>query len=162
MFSQNLIDQAADVLALARQSKSKIATAESCTGGLISACLTEVPGSSDVVDRAFVTYSNEAKMDMLGVPDEMIVTHGAVSEPVAIAMAIGALERSQAKMSVSVTGIAGPGGGTPEKPVGRVHMACAFGADVVHEQHDFGDIGRDQVRLRTVEAALALVARHLR
>ena len=162
MFAKTLKDQAATVLSLARQSRTKIATAESCTGGLIVACLTEVAGSSDVIDRSFVTYSNQAKMDMLGVPEELIVTYGAVSEDVAIAMAIGALERSQAKMSLSVTGIAGPGGGTADKPVGRVHMACAFGADVFHEKHDFGDIGRDQVRMESVQAGLALLDTHLR
>jgi len=161
MFGQDFIDLAETILSAARQKKTKIATAESCTGGLIAACLTEVPGSSDVVDRSYVTYSNEAKMDMLGVPEELIVGHGAVSEPVATAMAIGALERSQAKIAVSVTGIAGPGGGTADKPVGRVHMACARGADVFHEQHDFGDIGRDLVRQKSVHAALLLLKNNL-
>lgn len=161
MFPEDMIRQAETVLKLAKQRRAKIATAESCTGGLIAACLTEVPGSSDVVDRSYVTYSNEAKMDMLGVPEALIVKHGAVSESVATAMAIGALERSQAKISVSVTGIAGPGGGTPDKPVGRVHMACALGADVFPECHDFGDTGRDHVRLESVRAALRLLEHHL-
>jgi len=161
MLPEELISLAKTVLDLARQNKAKIATAESCTGGLIAACLTEIPGSSDVVDRGYVTYSNEAKMDLLGVPEELIVQHGAVSEPVATAMAIGALERSQAKIAVSVTGIAGPGGGTADKPVGCVHMACAIGADLFHEQHDFGDIGRDLVRQKSVGAALSLLQKNL-
>lgn len=138
----------------------KIATAESCTGGLIVGCLTEVAGSSAAVERGFVTYSNEAKMELLGVPVLLLQTHGAVSEPVARAMAVGAVERSHADIAVAVTGIAGPGGGTATKPVGLVHFAAhrRDGASV-HEVHEFGDIGRSIVRLKAVQTALGLIRR---
>jgi len=134
-----------------------VATAESCTGGLIAASLTEIAGSSDVVDRGFVTYSNEAKTDLLGVPADLIATHGAVSEEVARAMAQGAIARSKANVAAAVTGIAGPKGGTPTKPVGLVHLAVARrGGDVRHERHVFpGD--RRQVRLATVERVFAML-----
>src|SRR6185295_7840382 len=108
------------VLLTCRMKKLKVVTAESCTGGLIAAALTAIAGSSDVVDRGFVTYSNEAKREMIGVPWDAILGHGAVSEPVARAMAAGALSRSDADIAVSVTGVAGPGGGSAEKPVGLV------------------------------------------
>lgn len=158
MFSTRLITLAKTILARCNEYDMKLATAESCTGGLISACLTEIAGSSSVVDRAFITYSNEAKRDMLGVPGDMIADYGAVSEPVARAMADGALERSNANIAVSVTGVAGPGGGTPMKPVGRVHMACAMdGENIRHDFFDFGDIGRDKVRERTVEEAMVMM-----
>ncbi|MEM7748535.1 MAG: CinA family protein, partial [Pseudomonadota bacterium] len=114
--------QSASQLLNALQSRfMMVATAESCTGGLISALLTEVPGSSAVVERAYIAYSNEAKMQCLGVPEEMLRTHGAVSEEVARAMATGALANAAAQAAISVTGIAGPGGETPGKPVGLVH-----------------------------------------
>jgi nicotinamide-nucleotide amidase len=135
-----------------------LATAESCTGGLIAAALTEVSGSSAVVDRGFVTYSNEAKTGMLGVAPELIGSVGAVSREVAIAMAEGALGASRADIAVAVTGIAGPGGGSAEKPVGLVHLAVAVrGAPTVHAERRFGDIGRSPVRLATVEAALEMI-----
>ena len=119
----------------------KLATAESCTGGLIAALFTEIAGSSDVVDRGFVTYSNEAKMEMLGVAGEMLAAHGAVSAPTARAMAEGALRHSRAGLDVAVTGIAGPGGGSPEKPVGLVHFGLAIkGRPTVHAERRFGDI----------------------
>ena len=139
----------------------KIATAESCTGGLIAGALTEISGSSDVVDRGYVTYSNTAKMDLLGVPKEMLETCGAVSQEVAQTMATGALQRSDAQIALSVTCIAGPTGGTADKPVGLVHVACAYGPNTDHQELRFGDIGREAVRMKTVDAALDLLARHL-
>ena len=161
-FPPKLLDIATDVLAKARAKHWRIATAESCTGGLIAGCLTAIPGSSDVVVGGFVTYSNEAKSRLIGVPHAMIAKHGAVSEPVALAMAKRAQIASGADLVISCTGIAGPGGGTVEKPVGLVHMAVAIaGKPTVHEEHRFGDIGRDAVREKTVEAALALLSRQI-
>jgi nicotinamide-nucleotide amidase len=162
MFPAPLLRLAEVVLADCRDQKLKIATAESCTGGLITACLTEVAGSSAVVDRGFVTYSNEAKRDVLAVPGDLIADYGAVSEPVARAMAEGALMHSQAELSVSVTGVAGPGGGTPLKPIGLVHLASARGGrSIIHERYNFGDIGRHEIRLKAVEAAFDLLTRQL-
>lgn len=150
--------QASRVLELARQQGLMIATAESCTGGLIAGMLTEIAGSSDVVERGFVTYSNLAKQEMLGVPAALIERVGAVSEEVARAMADGAIRNSAAGLAVSVTGIAGPGGGSAEKPVGLVHFATARrGAATLHHVEKFGDIGRRAVRLRTVAVALTLL-----
>ena len=158
MFSPRLVTLAATVLGEARGANLRIVTAESCTGGLIAALLTEIAGSSDVVERGFVTYSNEAKAELLGIPMAVIAENGAVSDVVARTMAEGALQHSRAQVSVAVTGIAGPGGGTAEKPVGLVHMAAArHGRPTLHEEHRFGDIGRGLVRLRTVEAALRLL-----
>jgi nicotinamide-nucleotide amidase len=153
-----LTEQAAALLDLCRRKKLRIATAESCTGGLIAATLTEIPGSSDVVERGFVTYSNEAKETMLGVPGTTLRTFGAVSRQTAEAMAKGALRQSHAELAVSVTGIAGPGGGSLEKPVGLVHFAAAskHGQLIHHEKH-FGDIGRSQVRHASVVEALAML-----
>ena len=132
-----------------------VATAESCTGGLIAGCLTEIAGSSAAVDRGFVTYSNEAKTELLGVPAELIQRVGAVSKDVAIAMAEGALKRSNADVAVSVTGIAGPGGGSPEKPVGTVHIAIAQSDRPTEHFHCwFADQGRQAIRLATVQTAL--------
>jgi len=153
-----LKQSASDLLDALRAQGLMLAAAESCTGGLISACLTEIPGSSDVLERGFVTYSNAAKTEMLGVPPEMIESHGAVSEEVAGAMASGALTFSKADISVAVTGIAGPGGGSDDKPVGLVHLAAMRrGARLVQMRCDFGDIGRREVRERTVAEALRLV-----
>ncbi|GAK44488.1 CinA domain-containing protein [Tepidicaulis marinus] len=150
------------VLADCGERKLMLATAESCTGGLIAGLLTEIAGSSSVVERGFVTYSNDAKRDLLGVPGDMLADFGAVSEPVARAMAEGALNHSKADIAVSVTGIAGPGGGTPMKPIGLVHIACACrGQNMMHEMHRFGDIGRGEVRMAALEAALNLVRRQL-
>lgn len=133
-----------------------ITTAESCTGGLIAAALTEVPGSSAVVERGYVTYSNEAKAEALAVPAELIAEKGAVSREVAMAMAEGALAASRADVAVAVTGVAGPGGGSPEKPVGLVHFGfAASGKPTVHEEHRFGDLTRAEIRLATVAIALA-------
>lgn len=141
-----------------REQGLKLVCAESCTGGLICACLTEIPGSSDIVERGFVTYSNAAKYEVLDVPEAMIETHGAVSEEVAGAMAQGALDHSRADIAVAVTGIAGPGGGSEEKPVGLVFIAAARrDARLVHMRCRFGDIGRGAVRERTVDEAFKLV-----
>jgi len=157
MFSDELLAKAEALLAAARAQNLTIATAESCTGGLIAGLLTEIPGSSDVVERGFVTYSNEAKMDLLGVPQDVLIDYGAVSAATARAMAAGALVNSRADLVVSVTGIAGPGGGTAEKPIGLVHLAAARDSRMIHRECRFGDIGRDQVRLKSVEVALKLL-----
>jgi len=158
MFSQALRACAETLLAAARAKGLKIATAESCTGGLIAGLLTEIPGSSDVVERGFVTYSNDAKEEMLAVSRNLLIAHGAVSEPVARAMVQGALEHSNADIAVAVTGIAGPGGGSDDKPVGLVHIAAARSGTLVHRECRFGDIGRTGVRLASVEVALELLS----
>jgi nicotinamide-nucleotide amidase len=134
-----------------------MATAESCTGGLVAAAITDVSGSSAVLDRGFVTYSNAAKVEMLGVPHELILAHGAVSPEVARAMAEGALRHSKAQVSVAITGIAGPNGGSELKPVGLVHFACATPSGTVHLEKRFGDLGRDGIRKAAVATALQLV-----
>lgn len=158
MFPEALLSEAKALLSLARERDVRIATAESCTGGLIAALLTEIPGSSDVVERGFVSYSNRAKEELLGVPHELIAEHGAVSAPVGGAMAEGALRNSRAQLSVAVTGIAGPGGGSAEKPVGLVYIATArTSGDTIVQEHRFGDIGRDAVRMATVKEALMLL-----
>src|SRR5690606_14436144 len=125
MFPSDLVDEARQLLDTMRERGLMLVTAESCTGGLISALLTEIPGSSDVLERGFVTYSNAAKASCLGIDPQLIATHGAVSEEVARAMASGALANSEADLAISVTGVAGPGGGSAEKPVGLVHFAAA-------------------------------------
>lgn len=151
-------DLAASVLEACRRAGLTVATAESCTGGMVAAALTDIPGSSDVVERGFVTYSNAAKTELLGVPAGTIATHGAVSEPVARAMAEGALAHSPAGLAVAITGVAGPGGGTAAKPEGLVHFACARrGRRTVHARIEFGAIGRAAVRARSVEQALAML-----
>ena len=146
----------ADLLQKARVARVMIATAESCTGGLVAAALTEVAGSSDVFDRGFVTYSNAAKMAMLGVRAQTLADHGAVSEPVAVEMAEGALGRSQAALAVSITGIAGPGG-SEFKPEGRVCFALAGARGTQVETVEFGALGRAQVRMAARDHALALL-----
>ncbi len=134
-----------------------LATAESCTGGMIIAALTDIAGSSAVVDRGFITYSNEAKMDMLGVSAETLQAHGAVSRETALEMAAGALARSRASLTLAVTGVAGPGGGSPEKPVGLVWFGVAVnGKPVAAERMLFPDKGRDFIRHETVRHALDL------
>ena len=135
----------------------KIATAESCTGGMVSACLTAVPGSSAVLDRGFVTYSNEAKTEMIGVPATLILRHGAVSQEVARSMAEGALSASRAWAAVAITGVAGPGGGSETKPVGLVHFAVATRSATQHEVRRFGTLSRDEIRRRSVTVALDLL-----
>ncbi|HZH52211.1 MAG TPA: CinA family protein [Microvirga sp.] len=140
----------------------KIATAESCTGGLVAGLLTEIAGSSAVVERGFVTYSNEAKTELIGVPADLIAGHGAVSEPVARAMADGALSHSRADVAVAITGIAGPGGATATKPVGLVHFGLARkGAATIHLERRYGNLGRENVRRSAVEDALGLLERAL-
>lgn len=160
MFSAPLKSDAEMVLADLRQRGLKIVTAESCTGGLIAGVLTECAGSSDVVERGFVTYSNEAKVAMLGVPRRLIETVGVISREVAEAMATGALAQSLADVSVAVTGVAGPGGGSAAKPVGLVHIAAARrGGSVLHEEYRFGSVSRSDIREQSVRSALALVRR---
>jgi nicotinamide-nucleotide amidase len=158
MFDQELIARAQALLELCRSKKLKIATAESCTGGLVAATLTEIAGSSDVVERGFVTYSNEAKQAMLGVPATTLASHGAVSAETAQAMATGALAHAPVDLTVSITGIAGPGGAVAGKPVGLVHFGAASrGGQLVHRERRYGDIGRAQVRYAAVIEALALL-----
>ena len=158
MFPPDQVARAAALLDRCRAAGYRIATAESCTGGLIAGLLTEIPGSSAVVERGFVVYSNEAKQELLGVPALTIRAHGAVSEETARAMAEGALVASLADLAVSVTGIAGPGGGSAEKPVGLVWFACARrGGEVVTHVERYGAVGRSEVRLASVGAALALL-----
>ncbi|MCP2680393.1 CinA family protein [Maricaulaceae bacterium NA33B04] len=153
---------AVEVLDAARKAGVMVATAESCTGGLIAGQLTEIAGSSDVVDRGFVTYTNAAKMEMLGVRAETLKSVGAVAEQTAREMAAGALARSRAGIAVSVTGVAGPGGGSADKPVGLVWFGLAkSGADVLTLEKRFGDIGRDRVRAATIKTALTLILENL-
>ena len=153
---------AREVLALAQVRGMMIATAESCTGGLISAELTAIAGSSAVIDRSFVTYSNAAKIDLVGVSPETLTLFGAVSSQTAQEMALGALANSQADLTVSVTGIAGPGGGSADKPVGTVWFGLAqTGKPVQSVERRFGDVGRDRVRALSVETALALLLKAL-
>ncbi len=156
MLAAPLTELAAEVLRVAGQRGERLATAESCTGGLVAAALTAIAGSSSVVERGFVTYSNEAKAEMLGVPAALIATHGAVSGEVAVAMAEGALRHSHADAAVAITGIAGPGGGTADKPVGLVHFALARrGQPTRHAERRF-DGDRDAVRLQAALSALGL------
>jgi len=157
MIDAALLAEAEALLALCRAGGLRIATAESCTGGLVAAALTAIAGSSDVVERGFVTYSNEAKAELLGVPADLIARFGAVSEEVARAMAEGAVARAPVDLAVSVTGVAGPGGGSAAKPVGLVHFGLARrGARTLHERHVLpGD--RAGVRYRSVAIALRLL-----
>lgn len=158
MFSAALLDEAARLLDSFRAAEKRLVTAESCTGGLISALLTEIPGSSDVLERGFVTYSNVAKREDLCVSAEVLASHGAVSEAVARAMAEGALLQSHGDIAVSVTGIAGPSGSGDKKPIGLVHLAVARKAGAtLHRECRFGDIGRGLIRLNAVEVALSLL-----
>ncbi|MCE9524300.1 MAG: CinA family protein [Alphaproteobacteria bacterium] len=162
MFSAEILKLAQTILAKARNKGLKIVTAESCTGGLVAGALTEIAGSSDVFERGFITYSNEAKRDLLGVPQTTLDQFGAVSEPTARAMAEGALKHAPADLSVAVTGVAGPGGGSPEKPVGLVHFAAARrGHATLSVEHRFGDTGRQHIRTKSIEAALTLLQRLL-
>ncbi len=160
MIDEGLTEAASRVLDVFRTCGLKLATAESCTGGLVAAALTEIAGSSDVVDRGFVTYSNEAKEAMLGVPAATLKRYGAVSAQTAAAMAAGALKNSLADVTVAITGIAGPGGGTKQKPVGLVHFAAASrdGRRVARSRR-YGKIGRRRVRERSVAEALELLAK---
>ncbi len=162
VFDQELRDKARRVLEGCRARGLMLAVAESCTGGLVIGALTEIAGSSDVVERGFVTYSNESKSQMLGVAPGLIAAHGAVSEPVARAMAEGALVNSHARLSIAVTGVAGPGSDSQAKPAGLVHLAAArHGKETLHEKRAFGDVGRAAVRRAAVVAALDLILRRL-
>lgn len=158
MFDHSLLDEAEKLLADLRARRLRLATAESCTGGLIAGLLTEIAGSSDVFERGFVTYSNDAKIECIGVPRALIEAHGAVSSEVARAMAEGALAHSHADIAVAVTGVAGPGGGTAAKPIGLAHLAAARrGGETLHIELRLGDIGRHAIRRETVREALRLV-----
>ena len=160
MFPADLLSEATELLDRLRAQGLRLATAESCTGGLIAALFTEIAGSSDVVERGFVIYSNAAKTELLGVSDDLLARHGAVSEPVARAMVQGALAHSHADVAVSVTGVAGPGGGSDAKPIGLVHIAAMrMGSDILHQECRFGAIGRGPIRLASVEVALQLISR---
>jgi len=159
LLGSDLEKRAAEVVRLYTERGLKIVTAESCTGGLVAGCLTAIAGSSAVVERGFVTYSNEAKIELLGVPAELIASAGAVSAETAGAMAYGALAHSRADVALSVTGIAGPGGGSAEKPVGLVHFArAARNQRPKLLEKRFGDIGRQLVRQKSVEVAFDLLA----
>lgn len=157
MFPDDITLLSRAVVEAALRNGVMIATAESCTGGLVAGAITCVPGSSAVLDRGFVTYSNAAKAAMIGVPSALIEAHGAVSEPVARAMATGARDHSDASLTVSITGIAGPGGGSAEKPVGLVHFGIADETGLGHVEHRFGDLGREEIRLASVRIALTLL-----
>jgi nicotinamide-nucleotide amidase len=158
MSDPELIERASELLDLCRARKLKIAAAESCTGGLVAATLTEIAGSSDVFERGFVTYSNEAKIAMLGVPASVLEAHGAVSRETAEAMAEGALAHAPADLAVSITGIAGPGGAVAGKPVGLVHFGGASRRGRrLHRERRYGSIGRAQVRHASVLEALAML-----
>lgn len=167
---ERLVREAASLIDLCRERGVMIATAESCTGGLLAAYLTHVAGASHVLERGFVTYSNESKQELLGVDEEVISEFGAVSREVALAMAAGALWRSRAGVSAAISGIAGPGGGTVEKPVGLVHFAVARRKSVsagqldfsaIHHEENFGDLGRAEIREEAVRTALALLRQAL-
>jgi nicotinamide-nucleotide amidase len=158
MSDEALAAAARRVLELSRAKGLRIATAESCTGGLVISALTDIAGSSDVVDRGFITYSNAAKETMLGVPSTTLLAHGAVSHETAEAMARGALSQSPADLAVAVTGIAGPGGGTVSKPVGLVHFAAARrNGPLILRERRFGDISRAAIRHLAVIEALAML-----
>jgi nicotinamide-nucleotide amidase len=158
LFPTDILDDAKRLIGALRAKNRMLATAESCTGGLVAAAITAVPGSSDVFFGGFVTYSNDAKSQMIGVDPGLIAHHGAVSEAVAHAMADGAVRTTGADLAVSVTGVAGPGGGSPSKPVGLVYIGIASVFDAPRvERHMFGDAGRDEVRLASLRAALRLL-----
>jgi nicotinamide-nucleotide amidase len=158
MTGDDLARAAARVLERCRARGLTVATAESCTGGLVAGALTEIAGSSDVVDRGFVTYSDAAKQAMLGVPAAILDRHGAVSRETAEAMARGALAHAPVDLAVAITGIAGPGGGSAEKPIGLVHFAAAArDGRLIHREKRFGDIGRSEVRRLSAAEALAML-----
>ncbi len=158
MFPERIYNLALLVSDELRERRLRVTTAESCTGGLVAALFTEISGSSKVFDRGFVTYSNRAKEEVLGVPGDLLADYGAVSEPAARMMAEGALEVGRANIAVAITGIAGPEGGTPMKPVGTVHFACLReNRALVHEMVQFGPIGRSEVRMASVEKALEMI-----
>jgi nicotinamide-nucleotide amidase len=158
MFSENHRSRAASLIASCNTAGITIAAAESCTGGLLAALITTIPGSSEVFDRGFVTYSNAAKIECLGVPPQILEAYGAVSREMALAMAAGALAHSDASLAISITGIAGPGGGTPQKPVGLVHFGIARkGCEAAAIEKHFGALDRDGVRDAAIAAAMDLL-----
>jgi nicotinamide-nucleotide amidase len=158
MIDDDIVEAARRLFDICRRKNLTVATAESCTGGLVAGALTEIAGSSDVVDRGFVTYSNDAKQQMLGVPADTLETFGAVSRETAEAMVRGALRAAGTHLVVSITGIAGPGGGSKDKPVGLVHFAAASrGGQLIHVEQRYGDIGRSAVRRASVMQALAML-----
>lgn len=158
ILDSDLEERARTLIEYCTRTGKMIATAESCTGGLIAAALTEISGSSAVVDRGFVTYSNDAKMEMLGVDAAILETFGAVSRETALQMSAGALWRSNAHLAVAVTGIAGPTGGSPDKPIGLVHLAVRNREGRIHHiESRYGDIGRAAIRRATVRTALGML-----
>ena len=158
MLDEELGNRATALLDLCKSKHLMVVTAESCTGGLVAAALTNIAGSSAVIDRGFVTYTNEAKQEMIGVPEATIEQYGAVSRETAEAMAKGALAHAAADLAVSVTGIAGPDGGTASKPVGLVHFAAATRSGrLIHQERKFGDVGRTEVRRKSVLQAMAML-----
>ncbi|MEF2550159.1 CinA family protein [Aurantimonas sp. A2-1-M11] len=157
-----IADRARAVITAYAEAQLTVATAESCTGGMIAAALTDIAGSSAVFDRGYVTYSNAAKIDMIGVDAATLAAHGAVSEAVARQMAEGARDASWASVAVSVTGIAGPGGGSPDKPVGLVHFACAGPHPTRHRECRFGPLSRAEIRTASVQVALDMLLDALR
>ncbi|WP_332695701.1 CinA family protein [Bosea sp. (in: a-proteobacteria)] len=157
MFDLDIRSLAAELLNISRERGITVATVESCTGGLVCGALTAISGSSSMVLGGLVTYSNEAKTALAGVPAELILEHGAVSEPVARAMAEGGRERLSARLAVSITGVAGPDGGSEAKPVGLVHFACAGRDQTLHREKRFGALGRDEIRRLSVLEALDLL-----
>ena len=158
MFSQEIRSKVSFLLETCRAKGIHISTGESCTGGLIAAALTEISGSSDVFERGFVTYQDQSKVENLGVSQQTLAAHGAVSEPVAREMATGILNQSESQVSVAVTGIAGPGGSSSEKPVGLVHIVCSSTDGVSrHQRCEFGEIGREGIRDATVREALDIL-----
>jgi len=161
MFSDKLVELAENVITACKKHNLRLATAESCTGGLIAGCLTSISGASDVLKFGFVTYTNQAKINLLGVSASTLNKHGAVSEIVSRSMANGAIRPGNADISVSVTGIAGPGGGSNEKPIGLVHISVARNHfHTLHERYLF-DGDREAIRLQTVRAALKLLLKQL-
>lgn len=162
MFDDDLREKAHNLIQAATRRQAILCVAESCTGGMVSTLLTSIAGSSNVFDRGFVTYSNIAKFDMLGVPLEMISQYGAVSSQVAAAMANGALKNSRAQIAVSITGIAGPSGGSDEKPVGLVHFSLAKTGHLSRQfEYKFGNIGREAIRIEATKMAINLFERAL-
>lgn len=160
LYPEDILAAAEGVLSAARAKGLKIVTAESCTGGLLAGALTEIAGSSDVFERGYITYSNLAKAEALGVDKQLLMAAGAVSGEVAAAMAQGALMRSRAHLAIAITGVAGPGGGSPGKPVGFVHFAgLRRGGEAKPIERRYGDIGRREVRLASVREALGILRR---
>jgi nicotinamide-nucleotide amidase len=161
IFPAGICEKANAILDACKRHDTKLATVESCTGGLLSAILTELPGSSHMFTHGFVTYANEAKQEMVGVPKALIETYGAVSEKVARAMAEGALQSSSADLAISITGIAGPGGGGETKPVGTVHFACAQKGKPTLHQHKIFAGDRSEIRHAAVDCALDMILKEL-